>query len=121
MSQLALTETIIKTLGLENDSKQHKTPAVSPPLNKYEDSEPFNEKWSYISLISMLTYLARNTRPDIEYLTGVHQGDNLDPPLFVLVFQAAMESLELTNECKDIVKPRYKYLPNMLTKNHVED
>ena len=67
MSQLALTETIIKTLGLENDSKQHKTPAVSPPLNKHEDSEPFNKKGSYISYIGMLTYLARNTRSGIKY------------------------------------------------------
>jgi hypothetical protein len=32
MSQPALTDTIIETLGLENDSKQHLTPAVSPPL-----------------------------------------------------------------------------------------
>ena len=71
MSQPALTDTIIETLGLENDSKQHLTPAVSPPLQKYEESEPFDEKWSYRSLIGMLTYLARNTRPDIEY--AVHQ------------------------------------------------
>ena len=72
MSQPALTETIIQSLGLENDSKQHKPPpAVSPPLHKHEDSEPFNEKWHNRSLIGMLTYLARNTRPDIEY--AVHQ------------------------------------------------
>ena len=43
MSQPALTDTIIETLGLENDSKQHLTLAVSPPLQKYEESEPFNE------------------------------------------------------------------------------
>ena len=67
MSQPALTDTIIKTLGLNHDSKSHKTPAVSPPLQKYADSAPFNEKWIYRSLIGMLTYLARNTRPDIEY------------------------------------------------------
>ena len=71
MSQPALIETIIKSLGLEDDSKQHKTPAVSPPLQKYKESAPFIEKWSYRSLIGMLTYLARNTRPDLEY--AVHQ------------------------------------------------
>ena len=49
MSQPTLTDTIIETLGLENDSKQHLTPAVSPPLQKYEESDPFDEKWSYRS------------------------------------------------------------------------
>ena len=71
MSQPGLIDTIIETLGLENDSKQHKTPAVNPPLQKHTQSEPFTENWNYRSLIGMLTYLARNTRPDIEY--AVHQ------------------------------------------------
>ena len=48
----------------------------------------------------------------INYLTVVHQGDNLATLLFVLVFQAAMESLELTNKCESINKPEYKYFPN---------
>ena len=71
MSQPALTDTIIKSLGLNHDSKQHKTPAVSPPLQNYTDLAPFKEKWIYKSLIVMLTYLVRNTRSDIEY--AVHQ------------------------------------------------
>ena len=54
-----------------------------------------------------------NETTQINYLIGVHQGDNLAPLLFVLVFQAAMESLEFTNECKEnISKPEYKYFPN---------
>ena len=53
-----------------------------------------------------------NEKTQIDYLTGVHQGDNLAPLLFVLVFQAAMGSIELTNECKSINKPEYKYFPN---------
>ena len=48
----------------------------------------------------------------IEYLTGVHQGDNLAPLLFVLVFQAAMESLEETEERKKIKNPKYRFFPN---------
>jgi len=51
----------------------------------------------------------------INYLTGVHQGDSLAPLLFVFIFKAAMESLKLTNECKDIIKPKYKYFLNTLT------
>ena len=38
----------------------------------------------------------------IDYLTGVHQGDNLAPLLFILVFQAAMESLKITRQRKEI-------------------
>jgi hypothetical protein len=71
MTQLALTQIIIDTLDLEKDSKQHQNPVGSPPLQNYGDFEAFNENWSYRSLIGMLTYLARNTRPDIEYV--VHQ------------------------------------------------
>ena len=31
----------------------------------------------------------------LEYLSGVHQGDPLAPPLFVLVYQACMETLDV--------------------------
>ena len=48
----------------------------------------------------------------IDYLTGVHQGDNLAPLLFILVFQAAMESLETTQQRKEITTPRYNFFPN---------
>ena len=67
MSQLALIDMIIKSLGLDNKSTQHQTPVVSPPLHKHEDKEKVNGIWSYISLIGMLTYLYRNTRSAIKY------------------------------------------------------
>ena len=44
ISQSALIEIIIKSLGLENNSKPHQTPAVSLPLQKYKDSNPFKEQ-----------------------------------------------------------------------------
>ena len=53
----------------------------------------------------------------IDYLTGVHQGDNLAPLLFILVFQAAMESLESTQQRSTISTPSYRFFPNT-TKNH---
>ena len=71
MSQTGLIDVIIESLGLDENSTQHQTPATSPPLHKHEDKEKFKDTWNYRSLIGMLTYLARNTRPDIEYT--VHQ------------------------------------------------
>eukprot|EP00957_Ditylum_brightwellii_P190462 14498464-Ditylum_brightwellii.AAC.1 len=67
MTQPALIETIIKLLKLENDSKHHDTPTISPPLQPYKDAQKFNESWDYRSAIGLLTYLTRNTCIDIEY------------------------------------------------------
>eukprot|EP00957_Ditylum_brightwellii_P176621 13452577-Ditylum_brightwellii.AAC.1 len=67
MSQPALIDSIIKMLGLQHDSKKHRTPAVHPPLQPYKSHPKSAESWSYSSAIDMLTYLARNTRPDTEY------------------------------------------------------
>ena len=71
MSQPGLIDTVLSTLGLENDSKTHNTPAINPPLHAHENGSDQTEKWSYRSIIGMLIYLTRNTRPDIEY--AVHQ------------------------------------------------
>lgn len=71
MTQPSMTEQVLTALGLSNDSKCHKTPATSPPLHAYLDGAARTEKWNYRSVIGMLIYLAKNTRPDIEY--AVHQ------------------------------------------------
>ena len=39
-----LIDNLIKTLGLEHDYKQYKTPAFNLLLQKYEDIKPFNGK-----------------------------------------------------------------------------
>ena len=49
----------------------------------------------------------------IYYLIGVHQGANLAPLLFIIIFQATMESLELTDKQQTIMTPSYSYFPDM--------
>ena len=71
MSQPSLIDTAIKMVLLENKSKCHNTPAVNPPLHEHKDGAERTSTWSYRSVIGILTYIARNTRPDIEY--AVHQ------------------------------------------------
>ena len=71
MTQPELINRVITTLGLDKQSKQHKVPAVSPPLHAHKDGAAREKTWNYRSIIGMLTYISRNTRPDIEY--AVHQ------------------------------------------------
>ena len=41
---------------------------MSLPLQTCEDCQTSDENWSYRSLVCMLAYLARNARPNIEYI-----------------------------------------------------
>ena len=81
MTQTGLIDNILTLLDLNKDDKvkQHKTPAVSPPLHSDKDGKPRNMKWSYRSAIGMLLYLSRNTRPDIEYAVHTCARFQLDP------------------------------------------
>eukprot|EP00957_Ditylum_brightwellii_P139057 10598798-Ditylum_brightwellii.AAC.1 len=82
MTQPALIESIIKLLKLENDSKQHDTPAISLPLQPYKDAQKFDESWDYRSALGLLTYLARNNHSDIEYaihMCACYQSDLRKP------------------------------------------
>jgi hypothetical protein len=72
MTQPHLIDQIINDLGLQGNSKEHATPArVDLLVHRDLDGAPFDEKWSYRSVIGKLNFLEKSTRPDIAY--AVHQ------------------------------------------------
>ena len=71
MTQTGLIEQILIDVGIQKESKAHSTPTLSEPLLPNEGASPFEAQWSYRSLAGKLSYLAKNTRLDIEY--AVHQ------------------------------------------------
>lgn len=71
-TQPHLIDSIISDLGLSENSTHRQIPAlVSQVLHSHPDSEPHSAEWKYCSVIGKLNYLAKSTRPDIEY--AVHQ------------------------------------------------
>ena len=54
----------------------------------------------------------------IDYLIGVHQGDNLAPVLFSLVFQAAMHTFNMVSADK-FTAIEFKFFPNRKNGNPV--
>lgn len=72
LTQPQLIDSIINDLSLSTTSNTRSIPALSTIiLHKYESSAPHEASWSYRSVIGKLNYLAKSTRPDIEY--AVHQ------------------------------------------------
>ena len=70
LQQKGLIEKVLKTLGMET-AQTKQTPATQVPLRTDANGKPFNEDWSYASVIGMLLYLSSNSRPDIQF--AVHQ------------------------------------------------
>ena len=64
LTQFGLIDRIIAATGMEK-ANPCRTPAKPQPLGSSKDGDPFNESWSYASVIGMLLYLASNSRPDI--------------------------------------------------------
>jgi hypothetical protein len=68
--QKGLTAKVLKTLGMENCNPK-RTPAANIPLGTDAEGDPFDEEWSYPSVVGMLLYLSSNSRPEIQF--SVHQ------------------------------------------------
>jgi hypothetical protein len=71
LTQPGLIEKIIQECGLETESKQHKTPAITKILHRDSSGAQREHAWKYRTLIGMLTYLSMSSRPDIAF--AVHQ------------------------------------------------
>ena len=68
MEQSGLIDCVIETLGLNSCISTPKwTLAEGTPLVRDEDGELLHGNFSYSSVITMLLYLSRHTRPDISY------------------------------------------------------
>ncbi|KAI2513951.1 hypothetical protein MHU86_335 [Fragilaria crotonensis] len=66
LTQKGLIQRIIDATGMA-DCNPNWTPAIQLPLGIDPDGEPYNESWSYPSIVGMLLYLSTNTRPDIAF------------------------------------------------------
>lgn len=72
LTQKKLIQSILKDLGLAENSNLRTTPAISTKiLHAHPESPIFNEHWHYRMIIGKLNYLEKSTRPDIAY--AVHQ------------------------------------------------
>jgi len=70
LTQPHLIQRIVDTLGIQDESKMHDTPA-NVTLNRDESGKDRVQSWNYRSVIGMMSYLASTSRPDI--LFAVHQ------------------------------------------------
>ncbi len=66
LTQKGLIKKIIATTNLE-DCNPNWTPASTSALGMDPNGELMTEEWSYPSIVGMLLYLSRNTRPDIAF------------------------------------------------------
>jgi Reverse transcriptase (RNA-dependent DNA polymerase) len=66
LTQKGLIQRIIDATGMA-DCNPNWTPAIQLTLGIDPDGEPYEESWSYPSIVGMLLYLSTNTRPDISF------------------------------------------------------
>ena len=72
LSQPHLIDQIIKDMHFKDNTKPKDTPSlISRVLQRDEGGKPFDEIWSYPSIIGKLNFLEKSSRLDIAY--SVHQ------------------------------------------------
>jgi hypothetical protein len=72
LKQPHLIQQILDDIGMKSNTKtKDKAAPSSTILRRDLDGEPFREKWDYRSIIGMLNFLEKSTRPEIAY--AVHQ------------------------------------------------
>ena len=71
ISQPGLIDSILEDVSIQATSNMHDTPVTAPLPDKHKQGATRETKWDYRSRVGKLSYLCRNTRPDIEFV--VHQ------------------------------------------------
>jgi hypothetical protein len=67
-----MIQQIIDDMGFNEQTNVKKTPAaITVKLGRDPNGKPYEEKWSYRSIVGKLNFLEKSTRPDLSY--AVHQ------------------------------------------------
>ena len=66
LTQTGLTNKVLKAASME-DCNPVLTPSSIVPLAIDKDGDVFEEDWEYATIVGMLMYLAKNSRPNIAY------------------------------------------------------
>ena len=66
LTQKGLIQKILTATGMTDCNPNHH-PAAAAALGIDPDSQPYQEKWNYMSIVGMLLYLSTNTHPNISF------------------------------------------------------
>ena len=70
LTQTELIDNVLKVSGME-ESRPTNAPATESNLGTDKDEDTFTQSWKYATVVGILMYLCRKTRPDIVF--AVHQ------------------------------------------------
>ena len=70
LNQRGLTKKVMKIVVMLDINKKN-NPEATMTLGTYDNKTHFYETWEYASILGMLMYLSRNSRPEIQF--EVHQ------------------------------------------------